>query len=144
MKIIAMLVIIATLVLLVIMGLTKLNDAMAAHNYAEAAKTDAWGRAQQGIIIAQGQSQLDAAQASAITSAALLPWGVLGILGLLGLAIVALALVIVTQPGRPGQPVYLATPTIVYLPAPGQSRREIWQAIEEIKPNLFLSSHQER
>lgn len=120
---------------ILIFALATLEDGTASRNYAEAAKADAWGRAQTMIIQAQAQSSLQSAQATAITSAAMLPWGVLGVLGLLGLAVVALCVVIVIRPVK--QPV-LVERQIFYLPAPGQRRGEVWQVLAEPRPGALI------
>lgn len=141
----------AILLIIITLGLTlmivyacgKVEDSVAARTYAEAAKMDAYGRAQAQIIQAQAESRLHAAEAGAITSAAVsnvmlsaLPWGILGILGLLGLGVVALAFVVVTRPPR--QPMLIER-QVFYLPAPGQSRREVWQALSDTaRPDTLL------
>jgi hypothetical protein len=85
------------------------------------------GRSQAIIIQAQGQARLDSAQAWAVTSAAALPWGALTILGVLGLGILALAaaIVVLTLNRQP----LLVERQLLYLPAPGQPRSEVWRAL---------------
>lgn len=81
------------------------------------------------VIRAEAESRLTTATASAITTAALLPWFALTILGVLGLAVMALAgaIVVKAKPAR-----IIETRTVIYLPAPGQTRREIWQGINAV------------
>jgi hypothetical protein len=81
------------------------------------------------IVRANGQARLDSAQAAAVLMAAAVPWLVLGILGVMGLGIIVLAVSIATRPS-PGPA--LIERQIVYLPAPGQPRRETWAAIERM------------
>lgn len=87
-------------------------------------------RAEAVVIRAQAESRLTSATATAITTTALLPWFSLTILGVLGLAVMALAGAIITR--HPG-PRTIEVRTIVYLPAPGQTRREIWRGISQVK-----------
>lgn len=87
-------------------------------------------RAEAVVIHAQAESRLTTATAGAITSAALLPWGVLAVLGVLGLAIVGLAGAIVVRTTRPGR--VIETRTVVYLPMPGQTRPQIWAGVQQV------------
>ena len=82
------------------------------------------------IIRAQGQARLDSAQAWAVMSGAMLPWGVLGVLGLLG--VVGLSLVL--RPAPPQSPPHIIERQIIYLPPPGQARRETWQVLTAGQP----------
>jgi len=93
------------------------------------------------IIRAQAESRLTTATAGAITTAALLPWFALATLGVLGLAIMALARAIVArmrvQPGA--QTIKrIETRIILYLPTPGASRREVWQALSDRREEPIL------
>ena len=96
-EVIAILIIVGGLAVMIIFGLDRLADAESRKVHAQAALAESQGRARATIIEAQAESRLHAAQASAITSAALIPWGILGVLGLLGLAIVALAFVVIAR-----------------------------------------------
>lgn len=91
-------------------------------------------RAEAVVIHAQAESRLTSATAGAITSAALLPWGVLAILGVLGLAVVALAGAIVVCVTRRAKVIEreLRTQVICYLPAPGQTRPQIWAGVQRV------------
>lgn len=88
-------------------------------------------RAEAVIIRAQAESRLTTATAGAITSAALLPWGVLAVLGVLGLAVVALAGAIVFRKTKVIER-ELRTQVICYLPAPGQTRPQIWAGVQQV------------
>ncbi len=125
----------ATVIILAIFALANLADSRANQTHAQAALEFERGRAQAIVIQAQGQARLDAAQAAAISSAAMLPWGALAILGLLGLAVVALCMVIVARPKphRPEPPTRIIERHVVYLPTPGQSRRETWQQVAALQ-----------
>ena len=114
--------------LLLVWGLYQLSSAITEQTHAEAVRAEAYGRAEAMVIHAQSESRLSAAQAMATTSAAMLPWGVLGVLGLLGLAVVVLALVLAWRRPTKNRS-SLPSPIIVYLPAPGQPRRQVWQAL---------------
>jgi hypothetical protein len=132
--------IVTVLILFIVLAFAfgSMADSAAKSTNAQANLTYARGQAEAMVIRAQAESRLQAAQAAAITSASLLPWGVLAILGLLGLAVVALCVVIVTRPPRQPAP-YLIERQIVYLPAPGQSRREVWQALSDTaRPDVLL------
>jgi hypothetical protein len=102
------------------------------------------------VIRAQGQAALDRAQAAQLTAAAAsiamlaaVPWGVLSCLGVLGLAVIALAAaLVVRRPTIVQTPPQLITREIVYLPAPGQSRREVWQALSDNRAAGLLESGQ--
>jgi hypothetical protein len=142
-KFLAGLVILFILGLLLVWGLNQLFNAASEQTYAEAAREEAYGRAEAMIIHAQAESRLSAAQAVAATSAAMLPWGVLGVLGLLGLAVVALALVLaLRQPAGTAGRSSLPSPIIVYLPAPDQPRRQVWQVLS--RPDQLLSGKKHR
>jgi hypothetical protein len=115
---------------LLVYGLDSLANSETRKVNAQASLAYAQGQAEAMVLRAQAESRLHAAQAAAITAASLLPWGVLAILGVLGLAVVALCMVIVTR--RPQTaPTLVVERQIVYLPAPGQSRREVWQSLSE-------------
>lgn len=99
-----------------------------ANNQAAAAR-----QAEAAIIRAQSQASLARAEAAVLRAEALsvqmyaaLPWGVLGALAVLGLAVTALAVVLAVHPASPPQ---VVTREIVYLPPPGQSRRQTWQVL---------------
>ena len=123
-EVIAILIIVGGLAVMIIFGLDRLADAESRKVHAQAALAESQGRARATIIEAQAESRLHAAQASAITSAALIPWGILGVLGLLGLAIVALAFVVIAR--KPQAPPMIERQIIYVLPE-GQPRRELWR-----------------
>lgn len=108
-----------------------------------AQKELARGQAESMILRAQGQARLDSAQAMGtiiLAVAALvlssLPLAVLAVLGILGLAVVALAFVMVrNRPLIIQTPPRLITREIVYLPAPGQSRHDVWRSLTEVGGN---------
>lgn len=127
------------LAVIFIYSLDSLAGSQALQVNAQANLEYARGQAQAVVIQAQAESRLTSAQAAAITSATMLPWGVLGILGLLGLAIVGLCLVVIVRRPVNDTPAYLPHPVIVYLPAPGQTRRETWQALSNLKTPLLVS-----
>jgi len=115
---------------LILFAVAELSDAAANQTRAETGLAYARGQAEAMVIRAQAESRLTAATASAITSAALLPWGVLGVLGLLGLAIVALCATIVIRPPRYAAP-QIVERQIILLPPPGP-RRVTWQALSQL------------
>lgn len=67
------------------------------------------------VIEAQGQARLDSAQASAVMSAAMLPWAVL-----LCVAGVVIVCGVVVLRGNVGAPTQIIERHFYYLPAPGQ------------------------
>lgn len=98
---------------------------------ARAIVREAQAQAQALIIAAQGQSRLDSAQAASVTTGAMLP-----IFGLIAFGIVAIVgLVFMNR-----SPTNTPTPRIVerqvvilpILPRPGQSRQEIYRALEDV------------
>jgi len=115
--------------LIVILGLVSLIlYASTAYNEAAANKYYAQGQARAMVIAAQGQARLDAAQAGAVTLAAMLPYAVLGLSVLVTFGGLALLLVL-KQAAAPVQRVIkIETRTIILL-QPGQSRRQVWRAL---------------
>lgn len=111
------------------------------YNQSAAERELAEGRARAMVIEAQGQARLDTATAAAVTSVAMLPWGVLAVLGLLGLATIALVALLVIHRPAP----HLIERQIIYLPSPGTPRRIAWQSVAalvgegETLPTQFLS-----
>lgn len=95
------------------------------------------GQAQAMVIEAQAESRLHSAQAWAITAAAIIPFLALAIVGLLGLAIVALSIALTFRPKQPEQV------QVLYLPPPQVPRREIWQAMVEIREALLVEGRKE-
>jgi len=95
------------------------NSRATERNYSEAA-----------IVRAQAESRLTTATAGAITSVALLPWGVLGIVGVLGLAVTALAGSIVHSTLMRNK--HIIERQVIYLPAPGQSRAQVWAGVSNV------------
>jgi hypothetical protein len=126
----------AAILLLVCFGIgVALVFAAGSFQDGAAARERARGEAEAQIIYAQGQAAMVRAEASVIRAEALtnqmwtaLPWAILGVLGLLGLAVVALAFAVAVRPRPPAQ----IETRIFYLPPPNASRREIWQALEEM------------
>jgi hypothetical protein len=123
------------LVVILAVALGYANDSATRQANAQANLELAQGRARAMIIEAQAESRLHSAQAWAITAGAIIPFLALAIVGLLGLSIVALASVIATRPRQ--LPPQLPTFTIMYLPPPQATRRELWQMITEHKPVLI-------
>jgi hypothetical protein len=117
-------------VVLILFAVAELGDAAANQTRAEAGLAYARGQAEAMVVRAQAESRLTAATASAVTSAAMLPWGVLGVLGLLGLAIVALCATVVIRPPRHAAPQIIER-QIILLPPPGP-RRVTWQALSQL------------
>jgi hypothetical protein len=143
-KLISIVVIILMLLIILTYAVAVLNDKATRREYARAAAIEADGRARALVIAAQAESRLHAAQASATLSAVLLPWGILAVLGLLGLAIITLAgTVLILYLLRPPQSVQIIERRVLYLPAPGQRRSEVWQALceyyHEDPPRLIQS-----
>jgi hypothetical protein len=75
------------------------------------------------VIEAQGQARLDAAQASAITSAAMLPWAVVFCASVL--STVAVVFLLRTPTGRPQPPQIIERQVVILPPAADYSRREL-------------------
>jgi hypothetical protein len=118
------------LVVIALLALLAFGIGYASDQAGEAAYQQAQGEAL--VIRAQAEARLTAATAQAITTAALLPWGVLLVLGVLGMSIVALsAAIVVTRPRQ--QPPQIIERQILYLPPPGQPRRDTWQALSAEK-----------
>lgn len=129
-KFISGLVLVLMLLIVLFYLVTRTQDNAISYEYARTAAIEAEGRTRAMVIQAQAESRLHTAQAVALTLAATLPWGVLGVVGLLGLAVVGL-LGLMQFPGRSSsQPKLIIERQIVYLPAPGQRRAEIWQALQ--------------
>jgi hypothetical protein len=85
--------------------------------------------AEQALVVAQGQARMDAAQATAVTSAAMFPWLVMGMIGLgsIGMVGAAVTLAFVALSRRQAmQP--MPQPLIILLPADA-GRREMAQLI---------------
>ncbi len=113
-----------------VLAMGNLADARAGETRAQADLEYERGRSTALIIQAAGQARLDSALATAIISSSALPWGVLGILGLLGLAVCGLvALAILRRPQAGPPPTRIIERQIIMLPPPGQTRRELWQAL---------------
>jgi hypothetical protein len=126
------------LTIILVYTLDSLAGSEARKVNAQANLAYAQGQAEAMVLRAQAESRLHTAQAVAITSASLLPWSVLAILGLLGLAVVALCVVVVVRRPQAAPPVLIER-RIVYLPAPVQSRREVWQALGDMRNESILS-----
>lgn len=113
---------------------------------ADAQRTRARAEADKERIIAQGEAAINRAeaatmrtQAAAVAMLAAVPWGVLACLGVLGVGVLALAFVaVVNRPAVVQSPPQIIERTVVYLPAPGQSRRDVWAAIAaQERPEVF-------
>lgn len=98
---------------------------------ARAIVREAQAQAQALIIAAQGQSRLDSAQATSVTTSAMLP-----IFGLIAFGIVAtVAIVFMNRSPASAPPPRIVERQVVVmpiLPRPGQSRQEIYRALEDI------------
>lgn len=129
-KLMGWIAVILLLLIVLIRSVEGLADSSVRQEYARAVVVEASGRARAMVIEAQAESRLHTAQATAVTSAAMLPWGILGILGLLGLGLLVL-LVTVLVLRQPAVMPQLPPPAIVYLPPPGMRRAEVWQALSQ-------------
>lgn len=77
---------------------------------------------------ANSQARLNAAAATAALMTAAIPWGGLSLLACFGVAVVVLGLAFIVR--RPvSAPPQIIERQIVYLPPPGQVRRETWLAL---------------
>ena len=120
----------AAFVLLVLLLLGFILIASAWNHDSAADYVRAEAAAESMVIRAQSQ-------AAAITMLAAVLWGVLLVLGVLGIGIVALAFAaVVNRPKIIQPPPQLIERRVMYLPTPGQSRREVWQAIADSKTNV--------
>ncbi|GAB4423958.1 MAG: hypothetical protein Kow0031_02690 [Anaerolineae bacterium] len=101
------------------------------------------GYEQAAIINAQGQARLDTALATA-TVTGVVGVAALGLIGLVGLLVLA-GLLIHTSAAvttaaitgvvalmQPGRPRVIIERQVLYLPRPGQKRRELWQQLSDV------------
>lgn len=113
-------------VMLGMLVLTQLNDSATNRANAQAAAERARGEARAMVIEAQAESRLSAAQASAITQAANLPYAVLGV-GTVAALVIFIGAMMVIVYLRQSAPV--ETRTVYIMLPPGQSRREFYKAL---------------
>ncbi len=113
------LVILLGMIALIVLLLSSYNESAANKYYAQ-------GQARAMIIEAQAQARLDSAQASAVNSAAMLPYVVLGVAIVFGSAGLVLAVVILRQ-----QSVGITRIERIILLPSGQSRHQMWQTLSE-------------
>lgn len=125
------LIVILGLIITLIFGWGRLNDAAAERAYAQAQAERARGEARAMVIEAQAESRLHSAQAAAITQASNLPYAVIGVGATVVLAIFIGSLIFLVwlrQSTLEFQPRRIETRTIILLPS-GMSRREFWRMI---------------
>lgn len=111
---------------LMMFGLAQAREAATQYEYAQAARVRAYGEAQAIIINAQAESRLHAAQAATITQAANLPYVVLGLAVIFGSAMLYLVVARLTQIER-------AETRIILVLEPQNSRKEMWQQLDQVK-----------
>lgn len=126
------LIIILGLVIVLIFGWGRLNDAEANRAYARAEAERARGEARAMVIEAAAESRLHSAQAAAITQASNLPYAVLGVGTVAALTIFIGSLMFLVWI-RQNAPIYspprsIETRTIILLPD-GMSHREFWRSM---------------
>lgn len=85
------------------------------------------------IIQAQGQARLDAAQASAITSAAMLPWAMVFCASIL--ATVAVVYLMRQPAQQAAPPARIIERQVIFLPA-DFTRRDVFQVVSDAKPDV--------
>ena len=124
----------AALAVLLVTAMGWANDRAAqskvAEGQAQALVIQARADYTERVAQANSQARLNAAAANAVLMTAAFPWGVLSLLACFGLGVVVLGLALVVH--RPGQaPVRIIERQVVYLPAPGQRRGEVWQVLGE-------------
>lgn len=107
------------MIALIVLLLSSYNESAANKYYAQ-------GQARAMIIEAQAQARLDSAQASAVNSAVMLPYVVLGVAIVFGSAGLVLAVVILRQ--QPGGVTRIER--IILLPS-GQSHHQMWQILSD-------------
>ena len=114
------------------------------------------GDAQAQMVYAQGQAALNRAEARAIETQASaqaqatminalaatahigLAWGVLALVLCAGAGLFVLALAIINRPYQAAPAATIIERHVYYLPAPGQSRREMWQVLAAAQPDKVL------
>lgn len=127
------LIVILGLIITLIFGWGRLNDAEANRAYARAAAERARGEARAMVIEAQAESRLHSAQAAAITQSANLPYAVLGVGTVAALVIFIGAMIVIVylrQTAPTYHPRYIETRTVILIP-PGTSRREFWRLMSQ-------------
>ncbi len=110
------------LVVLLTFALSSLTEARAERAYARAA-----------VIASQGQSRLDTLAGISGLIAVAIPWGV--ILLIAGFVVLVVVLAIRYQPPRRIERIETH---FVYILAPGQSRREMWQQLSRVSRRVQL------
>ena len=150
---------------LIVLPLALILGTVAATGWAaqQAAQAEyARGQAEAAIVRAQGQASLDRAEASQIRAEATVqqieslamavavgllsaaPLVVMLLIAALGLGLMVVAITnLRTRPRVVYAPPQLITREIVYLPAPGQRRGEVWQAMSEARSELVAQSGRE-
>ena len=137
--------------LLVIAGVAATGWASQQAAQAEYAR----GQAEAAIVRAQGQASIDRAEAAQIRAEAsvqqiealamaiavgllaTVPLVVMLLVAVLGLGLMAVAITgLRSRPKVVYAPPQIITREIVYLPAPGQRRGEVWQVVSETRPEL--------
>lgn len=104
--------------------------AQLAEGQARALVIEARADYQERVAQANSQARINAAAANAVMMTAAVPWGVLSLLGCFGLGVVILGLaLIVRRPMADPPPLRVIERQVVYLPAPGQRRGEVWQIL---------------
>ncbi len=118
--------VIVGLIVIAVFGLSQFEDLQAQRYRAQADKALAEGKAQAMIINAQGQARLDAAQAQSLMMIAALPYlvAIVGtiILGMIFLSAIGVMVMIAKRKSE----VHRIETRVMYLPAPGAPRREVW------------------
>lgn len=95
-------------------------------SYNESAANKYYAQGQARAMIIEAQARLDSAQASAVNSAVMLPYVVLGVAIVFGSAGLVLAVVILRQ--QPGGVTRIER--IILLPS-GQSHHQMWQILSD-------------
>jgi hypothetical protein len=143
---------------MIVLALVLILGTVAATGWAsqQAAQAEyARGQAEAAIVRAQGQASIDRAEAAQIRAEASVqqiealamaiavgllataPLVVMLLVAVLGLGLMAVAITgLRSRPKVVYAPPQIITREIVYLPAPGQRRREVWQVVSETRPEL--------
>ncbi len=121
--------VIVGLIVIAVFGLSQFEDLQAQRYRAQADKALAEGKAQAMIINAQGQARLDTAQAQSLMMIAALPYlaAIVGtiILGMIFLSAIGVMVMIAKRKPE----VHRIETRVMYLPAPGAPRREVWSRL---------------
>ncbi len=118
--------VIGALIVVVVFGLSRLEDSQAQRYRAQAAATLAEGRARAMTIEAQGQARLDSAQAQSLMMIAALPY-LAAIVGTIAMGMIFLSAIgVMVMIAKRKPEVHRIETRVMYLPAPGAPRREVW------------------